>query len=41
MGLDEIAVNRKSPVFNFDIFDESTKRKDLTRPGNKQAIRIT
>ena len=41
MGLDEMAVNRKSPVFNFDIFDESTRRKDLVRPGNKQAIRIT
>ena len=41
MGLDEIAVNRNALKFNFDIFDESTRRKDLTRPGNKQAIRIT
>lgn len=39
--VDEIAVNARSPKLNFDIFDESTKKKDMTRPQSRTPIRVS
>jgi hypothetical protein len=36
----EIGLNPRPPKFNYDIFDESTKRKIVHRPQNKSQIKV-
>ena len=36
----EIGTNPQSPKFNYDIFDESTKRKIIHKPQNKSQIKV-
>ena len=36
----EIGTNPQSPKFNYDIFDESTKRKIIHKPQNKSHIKV-
>jgi len=36
----EIGINPQSPKFNYDIFDESTKRKVIHKPQNKSQIKV-
>jgi hypothetical protein len=36
----EIGTNPQSPKFNYDIFDESTKRKIVHKPQNKSHIKV-
>ncbi len=40
-GLADIAVNPNSPKFNFDIFDESTRRKDSHRVSTAPGIKLS
>jgi hypothetical protein len=40
MTLEALSTNTQSPKFNYAIFDEGTKRKDLGRPAGKSSIKI-
>ncbi len=40
MGLDDLAVSQNTPKFNYDIFDESTRRREAAQPGSRQNSKI-
>ncbi len=41
MGLEGLAINKNSPKFNFDIFEESTRRKSRTQRRADEGIQIS